>query len=546
MPSKKKKYNARFPAGRIKKIMQSDEEIGKVAQAVPVIISRTLELFVESLLTKTLRITNSRNAKTLSTSHMKQCIMSEQRFDFLRELVKNVPDISVAEEAANYNEEDGQSSPDDVYPDSDTPYDLSMPSTSGARNQCRMIPTPKVNGGQTHFQYKQQQQYQLSPQNGSVIDNTAATEADLRQRIRQRLTPSVIVHTASVAHAAAAAARPPPSSPAASTATTAPSTPRGAYGNYVQPLKLMRSESSPASAAQHMWQVSPPNIATHQQLGHKRLRHQAQSMPSSNNNNDNCTGTSPTKRQKPESHITQQTHSQTAIPAPVFSYDLCNKPVVKIDYSNLPLTPAAMGTNEQLNTKAGMSSSLPLSAPVTNANFNFTAASPIINIDLSNIVTNSGGGGSGDGKSLNTGNNAPMPAVATISIGALPAEMANVITTPPASVCSSNIGAVAAKASKASTTFSTPPTNQLSDCKIDSNTIVVESTSSSSSSSSCSPSSSFASTSANNQYGSGSKSMLKASSEIMAKMTAPETKTLAATRKSLSTFFELDEDYDNI
>ncbi|TDG40091.1 hypothetical protein AWZ03_013486 [Drosophila navojoa] len=48
MPSKKKKYNARFPAGRIKKIMQSDEEIGKVAQAVPVIISRTLELFVES------------------------------------------------------------------------------------------------------------------------------------------------------------------------------------------------------------------------------------------------------------------------------------------------------------------------------------------------------------------------------------------------------------------------------------------------------------------------------------------------------------------
>ncbi|KOX73721.1 Dr1-associated corepressor [Melipona quadrifasciata] len=38
MPSKKKKYNARFPAGRIKKIMQTDEEVGKVAQAVPIII----------------------------------------------------------------------------------------------------------------------------------------------------------------------------------------------------------------------------------------------------------------------------------------------------------------------------------------------------------------------------------------------------------------------------------------------------------------------------------------------------------------------------
>ncbi|XP_015432382.1 PREDICTED: DNA polymerase epsilon subunit C [Dufourea novaeangliae] len=94
MPSKKKKYNARFPAGRIKKIMQTDEEVGKVAQAVPIIISRTLELFVHSLLTKTMQITNAKNAKTLSPSHMKQCILSESRFDFLKDLVKSLPDIS--------------------------------------------------------------------------------------------------------------------------------------------------------------------------------------------------------------------------------------------------------------------------------------------------------------------------------------------------------------------------------------------------------------------------------------------------------------------
>ncbi|XP_029159578.1 dr1-associated corepressor-like [Nylanderia fulva] len=66
MPSKKKKYNARFPAGRIKKIMQTDEEVGKVARRLP----RTLELFVHSLLTKTMQITSAKNAKTLSPSHM--------------------------------------------------------------------------------------------------------------------------------------------------------------------------------------------------------------------------------------------------------------------------------------------------------------------------------------------------------------------------------------------------------------------------------------------------------------------------------------------
>ncbi|XP_005095412.1 dr1-associated corepressor [Aplysia californica] len=90
--SKKKKYNARFPPARIKKIMQTDEEVGKVAAAVPVIISRALELFIESLITETSQTTIAKNAKTLSTSHIKQTIESKKQFDFLRDLVSNLPD----------------------------------------------------------------------------------------------------------------------------------------------------------------------------------------------------------------------------------------------------------------------------------------------------------------------------------------------------------------------------------------------------------------------------------------------------------------------
>jgi histone H3/H4 len=59
-----------FLQARIKKIMQSDEEVGKVAQAVPVIISRALELFVHSLLKKAEAVTAARNAKTLTPSHL--------------------------------------------------------------------------------------------------------------------------------------------------------------------------------------------------------------------------------------------------------------------------------------------------------------------------------------------------------------------------------------------------------------------------------------------------------------------------------------------
>jgi histone H3/H4 len=55
---------------RIKKIMQSDEEVGKVAAAVPVIISRALEMFVENLLKKANDVTTHRGARTLTPSHL--------------------------------------------------------------------------------------------------------------------------------------------------------------------------------------------------------------------------------------------------------------------------------------------------------------------------------------------------------------------------------------------------------------------------------------------------------------------------------------------
>lgn len=106
MPSKKKKFNARFPPARIKKIMQTDEDVGKVAAAVPVIISKALEMFVQSLVERASEYTRARNAKTMTTSHLKRCITSENQFDFLKDLVANVPDLPTNEE-----EQDGEPKP---------------------------------------------------------------------------------------------------------------------------------------------------------------------------------------------------------------------------------------------------------------------------------------------------------------------------------------------------------------------------------------------------------------------------------------------------
>lgn len=101
MPNKKKKYNSRFPPARIKRIIQQDDDVGKVAAAVPVIISRALELFIESLIRNASKITRARNAKTLTTTHLKQCILAENKFDFLKDLVASVPDVQPDDDVSN-------------------------------------------------------------------------------------------------------------------------------------------------------------------------------------------------------------------------------------------------------------------------------------------------------------------------------------------------------------------------------------------------------------------------------------------------------------
>ncbi|KAI1295514.1 Dr1-associated corepressor [Halotydeus destructor] len=98
MPSKRKKYNCRFPPARIKKIMQADEEVGKVAAIVPVIMSKAVEIFVENLLKKASEVTRSRNARTLTPAHLKASILNEENFSFLKEVVQAVPDMQPAGE----------------------------------------------------------------------------------------------------------------------------------------------------------------------------------------------------------------------------------------------------------------------------------------------------------------------------------------------------------------------------------------------------------------------------------------------------------------
>ncbi|KAI8579328.1 hypothetical protein K450DRAFT_242708 [Umbelopsis ramanniana AG] len=88
----KKKYKTKFPVARIKKIMQMDEDVGKVAQATPILISKALELFMQSLIDQACVETRSRNAKRLTVAHLKKTVQNTEQFDFLKDVVAEIPD----------------------------------------------------------------------------------------------------------------------------------------------------------------------------------------------------------------------------------------------------------------------------------------------------------------------------------------------------------------------------------------------------------------------------------------------------------------------
>ncbi|KAF3938204.1 hypothetical protein ABW19_dt0203122 [Dactylella cylindrospora] len=88
----------KFPVARIKRIMQADEDVGKVAQVTPVIVSKALELFMVSLVTKAADQAKSRGSKRITAGHLKAAVNNEEQFDFLSEIISKAPDIPAASE----------------------------------------------------------------------------------------------------------------------------------------------------------------------------------------------------------------------------------------------------------------------------------------------------------------------------------------------------------------------------------------------------------------------------------------------------------------
>lgn len=85
-----------FPVARIKKIMQADEDVGKIATATPVLVAKALECLMEDLLRDAATVALTRRTKTVTPQHLKHSVSAESHFDFLRPTLANIPSLDDA------------------------------------------------------------------------------------------------------------------------------------------------------------------------------------------------------------------------------------------------------------------------------------------------------------------------------------------------------------------------------------------------------------------------------------------------------------------
>ncbi|KAL0930932.1 histone-like transcription factor and archaeal histone [Colletotrichum truncatum] len=82
----------KFPTARIKRIMQADEEVGKVAQQTPIAVGKALELFMIAVVSKSAEIAKEKNSKRVTAQMLKQVIETDGQYDFLADIAAKVGD----------------------------------------------------------------------------------------------------------------------------------------------------------------------------------------------------------------------------------------------------------------------------------------------------------------------------------------------------------------------------------------------------------------------------------------------------------------------
>jgi len=83
-----------YRQGRLKKMMQADDDVGRIATPALDLVGRSLELFAAELVRKAAAMAandSSAGKQALTATHIKQCVESDSLYDFLRTTVNELP-----------------------------------------------------------------------------------------------------------------------------------------------------------------------------------------------------------------------------------------------------------------------------------------------------------------------------------------------------------------------------------------------------------------------------------------------------------------------
>jgi hypothetical protein len=93
---KNKKVDPHFPVTKIKKIIQENQEIGKLSNVVPPLVEQSLQYFLGDLIKKSEEVATENGMGKLTPAVLKQALLSLEGYDFMKDALDDVEDVMLA------------------------------------------------------------------------------------------------------------------------------------------------------------------------------------------------------------------------------------------------------------------------------------------------------------------------------------------------------------------------------------------------------------------------------------------------------------------
>ncbi|CAD8203861.1 unnamed protein product [Paramecium octaurelia] len=103
-----KKNQLKFPVSKVKKIVQENQDVGKINNVVPYVLTKSLELFLSDILSKCKETLKDRKLNK-ATPGLLKIVLQESQYDFMKDYAQKLPDLEESKKKKKGFQQDEQS-----------------------------------------------------------------------------------------------------------------------------------------------------------------------------------------------------------------------------------------------------------------------------------------------------------------------------------------------------------------------------------------------------------------------------------------------------